>query len=268
MGRILPHGILQRRPDRIIYYLEDDEQIRNLTLYMLAQTGHETQGFSCAAELYKAIEHAVPDLFILDVMLPGEDGISVLKKLRACEGTADVPVMMLTAKSTEFDTVTGLDAGADDYLAKPFGMMELLSRVNALLRRARRNEERARQAADLARAEAESSHSSASEPPHGKEILEIGPIRLDAARYLVVVGGNEVRLTHKEFETLRFLMSNCGIVVSRNQLLIQVWGYEVARETRTVDAHIQTLRKKIGEIDQEAASLIETVRGVGYRMKG
>lgn len=252
----------------MIYYLEDDEQIRNLTLYTLAQTGHETQGFSCAAELYEAIERAVPDLFILDVMLPGEDGISVLKKLRACDDTADVPVMMLTAKSTEFDTVTGLDAGADDYLAKPFGMMELLSRVNALLRRARRNEERARQAADLARAEAKSSHSSDSEMPRDKEILEIGPIRLDAARYLVVVGGDEVRLTHKEFETLRFLMSNCGMVVSRNQLFVQVWGYEVAGETRTVDAHIQTLRKKIGEVDQEAASLIETVRGVGYRMKG
>ena len=252
----------------MIYYLEDDEQIRNLTLYTLAQTGHETQGFSCAAELYEAIERAVPDLFILDVMLPGEDGISVLKKLRACDDTADVPVMMLTAKSTEFDTVTGLDAGADDYLAKPFGMMELLSRVNALLRRVRRNEERARQAADLARAEAESSRSSDSEVSRDKEILEIGPIRLDAARYLVSVGGDEVRLTHKEFETLRFLMSNCGMVVSRNQLLVQVWGYEVAGETRTVDAHIQTLRKKIGEIDQEAASLIETVRGVGYRMKG
>ena len=201
-------------------------------------------------------------------MLPGEDGISVLKKLRACDDTADVPVMMLTAKSTEFDTVTGLDAGADDYLAKPFGMMELLSRVNALLRRARRNEERARQAADLARAEAESSRSSDSEVSRDKEILEIGPIRLDAARYLVSVGGDEVRLTHKEFETLRFLMSNCGMVVLRNQLLVQVWGYEVAGETRTVHAHIQTLRKKIGEIDQEAASLIETVRGVGYRMKG
>ena len=147
-------------------------------------------------------------------------------------------------------------------------MMELLSRVNALLRRARRNEERARQAADLARAEAESSRSSDSEVSRDKEILEIGPIRLDAARYLVSVGGDEVRLTHKEFETLRFLMSNCGMVVSRNQLLVQVWGYEVAGETRTVDAHIQTLRKKIGEIDQEAASLIETVRGVGYRMKG
>ena len=252
----------------MIYYLEDDEQIRNLTLYTLAQTGHETQGFSCAAELYEAIERAVPDLFILDVMLPGEDGISVLKKLRACDDTADVPVMMLTAKSTEFDTVTGLDAGADDYLAKPFGMMELLSRVNALLRRAPPHEERARQAADLARAEAESSRSSDSEVSRDKEILEIGPIRLDAARYLVSVGGDEVRLTHKEFETLRFLMSNCGMVVSRNQLLVQVWGYEVAGETRTVDAHIQTLRKKIGEIDQEAASLIETVRGVGYRMKG
>lgn len=126
----------------MIYYLEDDEQIRNLTLYTLAQTGHETQGFSCAAELYEAIERAVPDLFILDVMLPGEDGISVLKKLRACDDTADVPVMMLTAKRPSSIRLRGLMPGADDYLAKPFGMMELLSRVNALLRRARRNEER------------------------------------------------------------------------------------------------------------------------------
>lgn len=252
----------------MIYYLEDDEQIRNLTLYTLAQTGHETQGFSCAAELYEAIERTIPDLFILDVMLPGEDGISVLKKLRAREDTADIPVMMLTAKSTEFDTVTGLDAGADDYLAKPFGMMELLSRVNALLRRARRDAERAQQAAEQARAEAESSRALERNAPNEGEILEIGPIRLDVARYVVTVNGSEVRLTHKEFETLRFLMANRGMVVSRNQLLDQVWGYEIAGETRTVDAHIQTLRKKVGEVDQAAASLIETVRGVGYRMKG
>ncbi|MFR4804531.1 MAG: response regulator transcription factor [Eggerthellaceae bacterium] len=165
----------------MIYYLEDDEQIRNLTLYTLAQTGHETQGFSCAAELYEAIERAVPDLFILDVMLPGEDGISVLKKLRACEGTADVPVMMLTAKSSEFDTVTGLDAGADDYLAA-FGMMELLSRVNALLRRARRNEERRVRLRIGSRRSRVISF--VAPRPHGKEILEIG-LSASMPRYLV-----------------------------------------------------------------------------------
>lgn len=244
----------------MIYYLEDDEQIRNLTLYTLAQTGHETRGFACASELYEALEQAVPDLFILDVMLPGEDGISVLKKLRGRPDTENIPVMMLTAKSTEFDTVLGLDSGADDYLAKPFGMMELLSRVNALLRRVRRDAELARQASDAA--------SERFDAAEKADIMDAGPIHLDAARYVVEVSGAEVRLTHKEFETLRFLMHNRGIVVSRGQLLDQVWGYEVAGETRTVDAHIQTLRKKLGEADSQAASLIETVRGVGYRMKG
>lgn len=248
----------------MIYYLEDDEQIRNLTLYTLAQTGHETCGFACAPELYEALERAVPDLFILDVMLPGEDGISVLKKLRERPDTTNVPVMMLTAKSTEFDTVLGLDSGADDYLAKPFGMMELLSRVNALLRRARRDAEAARQAADSASGRKDAASADAEK----SDIMDAGPIHLDAARYMVEVSGIEVRLTHKEFETLRFLMHNRGIVVSRGQLLDQVWGYEVAGETRTVDAHIQTLRKKLGEADSQAASLIETVRGVGYRMKG
>lgn len=250
----------------MIYYLEDDEQIRNLTLYTLAQTGHDTRGFSCAAELYEALESEVPDLFILDVMLPGEDGISVLKKLRLRSDTANVPVMMLTAKSTEFDTVTGLDAGADDYLAKPFGMMELLSRVNALLRRARREAEAARQAVDEARAQAVEEVQAASTIQ--SDVLDAGPIHLDAGRYFVTAGGTEVRLTHKEFEMLRFLMHNRGIVVSRSKLLDQVWGYEVAGETRTVDAHVQTLRKKLAEADPEAAALIETVRGVGYRMRG
>ena len=250
----------------MIYYLEDDEQIRNLTLYTLAQTGHETCGFACAAELYEALERAVPDLFILDVMLPGEDGISVLKKLRGRPDTENVPVMMLTAKSTEFDTVLGLDAGADDYLAKPFGMMELLSRVNALLRRVRRDAEMARQA--TAAAAGERGASSVGSKSADDDVMDVGPIHLDAARYAVFAGGVEVRLTHKEFEMLRFLMRNCGIVVSRDTLLDQVWGYEVAGETRTVDAHIQTLRKKLGEADHQAASLIETVRGVGYRMRG
>ncbi len=233
----------------MIYYLEDDEQIRNLTLYTLSQTGHETRGFSRAAEMDAALTQAIPDLFLLDVMLPDEDGISVLKRLRKDPRTQDVPIMMLTAKSTEYDTVTGLDAGADDYLAKPFGMMELLSRVNALLRRAARDA-----AADAA-------------PLAAGETLDAGPISLDPASYRVTVSGKEVRLTHKEFEMLRYLMENRGIVVSRDKLLERVWGYGVAGETRTVDAHVQTLRKKLGEADPEAVSFVETVRGVGYRLK-
>ncbi len=233
----------------MIYYLEDDEQIRNLTLYTLSQTGHETRGFSRAAEMDAALTQAVPDLFLLDVMLPDEDGISVLKRLRRDPRTQDVPIMMLTAKSTEYDTVTGLDAGADDYLAKPFGMMELLSRVNALLRRASR--EAQNEASALA----------------AGETLDAGPISLDPASYRVTVSGKEVRLTHKEFEMLRYLMENRGIVVSRDKLLEHVWGYGVAGETRTVDAHVQTLRKKLGEADPEAVAFVETVRGVGYRLK-
>lgn len=232
----------------MIYYLEDDEQIRNLTLYTLSQTGHETCGFSRAAEMDAALADGVPDLFLLDVMLPDEDGISVLKRLRRDPRTAGVPIMMLTAKSTEYDTVTGLDAGADDYLAKPFGMMELLSRVNALLRRAARE-------------------SSETVPSVAGKTLDAGPIALDPASYRVTVSGTEVRLTHKEFEMLRYLMENRGIVVSRDKLLEHVWGYGIAGETRTVDAHVQTLRKKLGEADPEAVSFIETVRGVGYRLK-
>lgn len=238
----------------MIYYLEDDDQIRALTLYTLSQAGHTARGFANAAQLYEGVATQVPDLFLLDVMLPGEDGISVVKKLRERPETRDVPVMMLTAKSTEFDTVVGLDAGADDYLAKPFGMMELLSRVNALLRRAARA-----QAADAAQGHGEDAERD--------ELLQVGPISLDAASYRVAADGIEVRLTHKEFEMLRYLMRNCGVVISRDRLLEQVWGYVVAGETRTVDAHVQTLRKKLGEASMQAASLIETVRGVGYRLK-
>ena len=256
----------------MIYYLEDDEQIRNLALYTLAQTGHDTRGFSNAAEMYKALEECVPDLFLLDVMLPGEDGITVVGKLRQRPDTADVPVMMLTAKSTEFDTVVGLDAGADDYLAKPFGMMELLSRVNALLRRAKRSAERAAQAAQTPQAEPAASpaipaSATPAPPVSANAPLTAGDIVLDPARYHVTVSGQEVHLTNKEFDMLRHLMENRGIVVSRTQLLGKVWGYEVAGETRTVDAHVQTLRKKLGEANADAPHLIETVRGVGYRLK-
>lgn len=236
----------------MIYYLEDDEQIRNLALYTLEQTGHATRGFSRASEMDVALATEVPDLFLLDVMLPDEDGISVLKRLRADSRTANVPIMMLTAKSTEFDTVCGLDAGADDYLAKPFGMMELISRVNALLRRHERDVHTGQR--EMAAA-------------GDGETLEAGPICLNVARYQVTADGEEVQLTHKEFEMLRYLMENRGIVVSRDLLLDRVWGYSIAGETRTVDAHVQTLRKKLSEVCPEASTYIETVRGVGYRLK-
>ena len=231
----------------MIYYVEDDEQIRNLTLYTLTQAGYAAEGMQNAAELYSALDRQIPELILLDVMLPGEDGVSICTRLRRRKDTAAVPIMMLTAKDTEFDTVCGLDAGADDYLAKPFGMMELLSRVNALLRRAR----------------------IATQPPSEfeSEVLEVGSIELDEAAHVIRAGGRDVSLTRKEFDLLAFLMRNKGLVVTRDRLLDAVWGYDIAGETRTVDAHVQTLRKKLSAADASAAALVETVRGVGYRLK-
>ena len=218
----------------MIYYLEDDEQIRNLALYTLEQTGHATRGFSRASEMDVALAGEVPDLFLLDVMLPDEDGISVLKRLRADSRTANVPIMMLTAKSTEFDTVCGLDAGADDYLAKPFGMMELLSRIRALLRR--------------------------TETENGT--LRCGILEVDPGQHIVRVRGQETILTQKEFEVLCLLLRNPGQVLSREQLIENVWGYAFTGESRTVDVHVRTLRQKLGE----AGAYIETVRGYGYKI--
>lgn len=229
----------------MIYYVEDDEQIRNLTLYTLSQAGYTAQGMQNASELYAALEKQIPELILLDVMLPGEDGVSICAHLRERSDTVAVPIMMLTAKDTEFDTVCGLDAGADDYLAKPFGMMELLSRVNALLRRAKR----------------------AMQGAKGSDAMEVGPITLDEAAHTVHVSGKEVVLTRKEFDLLAYLMQNKGLVVTRDRLLDVVWGYDVAGETRTVDAHVQTLRKKLSAADPRAAAMVETVRGVGYRLK-
>lgn len=231
----------------MIYYVEDDEQIRNLTLYTLSQAGYAAEGMQNATELYAALERQIPELILLDVMLPGEDGVSICAGLRRRRDTASIPIMMLTAKDTEFDTVCGLDAGADDYLAKPFGMMELLSRVNALLRRAR--------FASQVPSECES------------EVLEVGPIELDEAAHSIKAAGRDVSLTRKEFDLLAYLMRNKGLVVTRDRLLDAVWGYDVAGETRTVDAHVQTLRKKLSAADSSAAALVETVRGVGYRLK-
>lgn len=218
----------------MIYLLEDDNSIRDLVIYTLNSQGMEARGFERPSEFWSAIEERVPSLVLLDIMLPEEDGISVLKKLRNSSRTSRVPVIMLTAKSTEYDKVTGLDAGADDYVAKPFGIMELLSRIRALLRRTERKE----------------------------PIYRLGCLSVDPGRHTVAVDGQDVTLTQKEFEVLCLLLRCAGQVVSRDRLIEEVWGYAFAGETRTVDVHIRTLRQKLGA----AGSYIETVRGYGYKM--
>ncbi len=229
----------------MIYYVEDEVNIRELALYALKQAGLEAQGYPDAESFRVALAQRVPDLILLDIMLPGTDGLAILAELRHDARYAAIPVMMLTAKGTEFDKVVGLDAGADDYLAKPFGMMELVSRCNALLRRA------ARQAAPVMR-----------------DVLECGPIVLDRDAREVHVGGVGVELTLKEFDLLAELMSNQGRVLSRAQLLERVWEITYVGETRTVDAHVQTLRHKLSVACPGAEECIQTVRGVGYRAKG
>ena len=224
----------------MIYYVEDDLNVRNLTMYALRQAGMEVEGFSTARELYKACENKLPQLFLLDIMLPEEDGISILEHLRKQSKTAQTPVMMITAKGTEFDVVTGLDSGADDYLVKPFGMMELVSRVNALLRR----------------------HTSAQDSSADRSIT-VGPVTLSSKHHSVTVDGEDIALTLKEFELLRFLMENPGLVFTRDQILETLWGWSYEGNTRTIDVHIQTLRHKLGS----GASIVETVRGVGYRAR-
>lgn len=220
----------------MIYCVEDDNGIRDLMTYTLAVSGYEAKGFPDSTGLWEALHTVRPELIMLDIMLPGEDGITILKKLRESSATADIPVIMATAKGTEYDKVIGLDLGADDYLAKPFGMMEMVSRVRAVLRRS---------------------------DPHSSGVLTVGPIALDVVRHRVTVGGNEVTLTLKEFELLRLFAENKGVVFTRDQLLAHIWGVDYIGETRTVDVHIGTLRTKLGD----AGELIETVRGVGYRME-
>ena len=218
----------------MIYLLEDDDSIRDLVIYTLNSQGMEARGFARPSLFWQAVEEAVPDLALLDIMLPEEDGISVLKKLRAAGRTARLPIIMLTAKGTEYDKVTGLDAGADDYLAKPFGMMELLSRIRALLRRT----------------ETEGT------------VYRCGVLAVDPGRHTVEVSGQSVALTQKEFEVLCLLLKNRGQVLSREQLIQQVWGYAFTGESRTVDVHVRTLRQKLGE----AGAYVETVRGYGYKI--
>ena len=222
----------------MIYYVEDDDSIRELVVYTLAQMGMETQGFTCADEFWPAMAKSLPDLVLLDVMLPGEDGLQILARLHNDSQTRDIPVMMITAKGTEFDKVKGLDLGADDYIAKPFGMAELIARVRARLRRIA--------------------------PKADPDILEFGGIVLDKRAHAVRIDGENAALTLKEYDLLCLLMENKGIAFSREQLLDRIWDYSYDGGTRTVDVHIQTLRAKLGRY----GSRIETVRGVGYRFGG
>ena len=218
----------------MIYLLEDDDSIRDFVIYTLNSQGMEARGFARPSAFWEAMGEQTPSLVLLDVMLPEEDGISVLKKLRASARTARLPIIMLTAKGTEYDKVLGLDAGADDYVTKPFGMMELLSRIRALLRRTERND----------------------------ALYRCGQLTVDPASHTVLVGDREVALTQKEFEVLCLLLKNKGQVLSRERLIEDVWGYAFTGESRTVDVHVRTLRQKLGE----AGACIETVRGYGYKI--
>lgn len=221
----------------MIYSVEDDAAIRELIVYALRQAGFEAEGFEEGGAFRAALEKKTPELVLLDLMLPGEDGLSLLRFLRSEQATRQIPVILLTARGTEMDKVVGLDSGADDYVVKPFGVMELLSRVKAVLRR--------------------------SSPPETAAPLTAGEITLDPSRRQVTVSGTAVTLTRKEFDLLETLMRNRGLVMTREKLLDTVWGIDFLGDTRTVDVHMGTLRQKLGE----AASLLQTVRGVGYRME-
>ena len=222
----------------MIFCVEDDSGIRDLMVYALNAAGLEAAGFDSGASLEDALQERRPSLILLDIMLPGQDGLSILKKLRARTDTADIPIIMATAKGTEFDRVTGLDLGADDYVSKPFGMMEMVSRVRAVLRRAG--------------------------PKAPPQALRTGGLELDLEGCAAYVDGARSALTRKEYLLLRTLMERPGRVFTRGQLLEAVWGTDHMGETRTVDVHIATLRTKLGEYGRQ----IETVRGLGYRMEG
>lgn len=222
----------------MIWCVEDDASIRDIEVYALRSVGFEARGFSDGAAFWDALRAERPELVVMDVMLPGIDGIELLSRMRASDALRDIPVIMATAKGTEYDKIHGLDLGADYYLAKPFGVMELVSCVKAVLRRCRRD--------DAERAG-----------------LSAGCVSLDADAHTVTASGQRITLTYKEFELLRLFMAHPGTAFTREQLMERVWGTDYCGETRTVDMHIRTLRQKLGEYGE----MIETVRGVGYRLE-
>ena len=222
-----------------IYYVEDDTSIRELVVYTLQSTGFEARGFACGADFWEGMKEDMPELVLLDIMLPDEDGVSILKKLKSRPDTENIPVIMMTAKSSEYDKVLGLDSGADDYITKPFGVMELISRVKAVIRRSDRSKGSA------------------------GEVLKIGELVLDEQKHEVYARGQEVSLTFKEFELLSYLMKNRGLVLSRDKILNTIWNYEYEGESRTVDVHIGSLRQKLGT----CGDFIKTIRGIGYKIE-
>ena len=222
----------------MIYLLEDDDSIRKLVLYGLDSQGFQAKGFALPSEFWRAMDAEMPELVLLDIMLPEEDGLSILRKLRARPATKRLPIIMLTAKNSEYDRVIGLDHGADDFVSKPFSMLELIARIRAVLRRA--------------------------EPAQASGDFSLGLLFVSPDRHEVKVGGKDVTLTNKEFELLCLLLRNKGIVLTRATLMDRVWAFESERENRTLDVHIRTLRVKLGE----AGSYIETVRGIGYKIGG
>ncbi|MCB6415304.1 response regulator transcription factor [Dorea acetigenes] len=223
----------------MIYCVEDDSNIRELVVYTLETTGYKARGFEDGKAFLEALALETPELVLMDIMLPGEDGMALLKRLKASAKTQDIPVIMMTAKGSEYDKVLGLDSGADDYVTKPFGMMELISRIKAVLRRTEKNAMKI------------------------EDKIVLNGLTIDVKKHEVTVEGEPVSLTLKEFELLRRMMKNLGIVLTRDQLLEDIWGYDFDGETRTVDVHVRTLRQKLGK----AGELIETVRGVGYKMR-
>ena len=225
----------------MIYIVEDDIEVREMETYALKSSGFDVMAFECGKVMDEQVKTRVPDLFILDIMLPGEDGLNILKRLRVQENTKDIPVIMLTAKGTELDKVKGLDLGADDYIAKPFGVLEFISRVRAVLRRSERSSSESTEALNLV----------------------LGGVTLDDQRRSVTVGGIAVELTFKEYELLKLLMSRPGTVFSRQQILEKIWGVDFDIDTRTVDMHIKTLRQKLGV----QGSIVQTVRNVGYKVQ-
>ena len=223
----------------LIFVVEDDTNIAEIESFALQNVGYDVECFGCARDFYERLKEKVPDLFLLDIMLPDEDGLQIIKKLKGIKQCVTVPILLVTAKTTEIDKVKGLDIGADDYMTKPFGVMELISRVKALLRRSNLGKEN-----DTAL------------------VLTYESIRMEDEKHAVFVSGKQVELTFKEYGLLKLLLVNAGIVTSRDTILEKVWGIDFEGESRTLDMHIKTLRKKLGE----AGSYIKTVRNVGYTL--
>ena len=217
----------------MIYIVEDDRNIQEIELFVLKNSGYQATGFETAKEFYKALNEKLPELILLDIMLPDEDGLSILKRLRSRADTQKIPVILVTAKTSEIDKVKGLDGGADDYIAKPFGVMEMIARVKALLRRSGGMEE---------------------------SLLTCGNVTLEGEKRMVYVDGKSIELTYKEFELLKLLMKNHGIVISRDVIMERVWDSSFEGESRTIDVHVRTLRQKLGD----GGALIKTIRNVGY----